>query len=67
MELSAFNETPEGKPQRSVTYLTEEEEAPEQKKEKKARTLYTHKLHCCVLRGWRLLIKRGDKERGKAG
>lgn len=65
MEPSGFNETPEGKPRCSMTYLAREEEALAKRK---GRTLYTHKLHGCGLGGWFSLINKKKKgQRGKAG
>lgn len=64
VEPSGFNETPEGEPRCSVTYLAGEEEALAKRKGK---TLYTHKSHGCGLGGWLSLINRQGIERGKAG
>lgn len=66
VEPSCFNETPEGEPRCSVTYLAGEEEALAKRKGK---TLYTHKSHGCGLGGWLSLINRQgtERERGKAG
>lgn len=64
MEPSSFNETPEGKPLCSMTYLAGEEEALAKRKGK---TLYTHKSHGCGLGGRFSLFHRQGIETGKAG